>query len=113
MRTSLIVALLTLAGGSTLAQLNPERDRAKPYIRTAWTFMREEAWADAAKAFQQAIDTDRHHEGAYYGLGLASMRLKNYPDAIAAYRRCRDLYRELAGKQFSNQQDAQRYRRIA
>ncbi len=48
--------------------------------------------------------------GRTYGLGLASMRLKNYAEAIAAYLRCRDLYREQAGKQFSNRQDAQRYR---
>jgi tetratricopeptide (TPR) repeat protein len=72
--------------------------------------MREESWADAAKAFQQAIEIDREHEGAYYGLGLSSIRLKKYSDAIAAYLKCRDLYSAQAGKQFSNRQDAQRYR---
>ncbi len=72
--------------------------------------MREEAWTEAAKAFQQAIDIDREHEGAYYGLGLSSLRQKKYPDAIAAYLKCRDLYSAQAGKQFSNRQDAQRYR---
>jgi tetratricopeptide (TPR) repeat protein len=106
----MFAALFTLCCGSALAQLNPERDRARPHVSAAWTFMREEAWADAAKAFQQAIDVDRNHEGAYYGLGLASMRQRKYSEAITAYLRCRDLYREQGGKQFSNRQDAQRYR---
>jgi tetratricopeptide (TPR) repeat protein len=110
MRTAIFAALLTLAGSSLLAQVNPERERAKPHVARAWTFMREESWADAAKAFQQAIEIDREHEGAYYGLGLSSIRLKKYSDAIAAYLKCRDLYSAQAGKQFSNRQDAQRYR---
>jgi len=110
MRTVMIAALATLASGSLLAQVNPERDRAKPHVQTAWSFMREEAWADAANAFQRAIDIDRNHETAYYGLGLASMRLRKYSDAIGAYLKCRDLYQQQAGKQFSNRQEAQRYR---
>ena len=36
--------------------------------------------------------------------------LKKYEDAIGAYVKCRDLYRSMAGKQFANRQDAQRYR---
>ena len=63
--------------------------------------MRDEAWPEAAKSFQQAIDIDRDYEGAYYGLGLASMRLKKYSDAIEAYLKCRDSYRAQAGKQFT------------
>ena len=38
------------------------------------------------------------------------MRMKKYAEAIAAYVKCRDLYRAQAGKQFTNTQDAQRYR---
>ena len=72
--------------------------------------MRVEDWPDAAKSFQQAIETDREFEDAYYGLGLAQMRMKKYGEAIAAYVKCRDLYRAQAGKKFTNSQDAQRYR---
>ena len=64
--------------------------------------MRNEAWPDAAKSFQQAIETDREFEDAYYGLGLAQMRMKKYAEAIAAYVKCRDLYRAQAGKKFTN-----------
>lgn len=73
--------------------------------------MRVEAWEDAAKAFQQAIDVDSEFEDAYYSLGRANMALKKYVEAIAAYTKSRDLYRAQAGRRFTNQQEAQRYRR--
>lgn len=101
----LLVACLPLH-----AQVPPERERARPLARAGWDSMRTESWAEAAKAFQQAIDIDREFEDAYYGLGLANMRLKKYGEAIQAYVKCRDLYQALAGKQFSTRQDAQRYR---
>ena len=38
------------------------------------------------------------------------MALKKFAAAIAAYERCRDLYRAQAGDSFTNAQEAQRYR---
>jgi tetratricopeptide (TPR) repeat protein len=87
-----------------------QREKARPFYRTGWDHMRTESWPEAAKSFQQAIDTYQDFEDAYYGLGLASMKLKKYAEAIAAYSKCRDLYAALAGKEFTNRQDAQRYR---
>jgi tetratricopeptide (TPR) repeat protein len=111
MHTSLIVAtVLALTAGTAAAQTSVERERARPHVRTAWDSMRVEAWPEAAKAFQAAIGIDAQYEDAYYGLGLANMRMKKYGAAIAAYIRCRDLYRSMAGKQFSSRQEAQRYR---
>lgn len=72
--------------------------------------MRVEAWPEAAKSFQQAIDVDSQFEDAYYSLGRANMNMKKFVEAIAAYTRARDLYRAQAGRQFTNQQEAQRYR---
>jgi tetratricopeptide (TPR) repeat protein len=92
------------------AQFKPERERARIQNRLGWENMKAEAWAAAAKSFQQAIEIDPEFEIAYYGLGRADMALKQYVDAIAAYTKCRDLYRALAGRQFSNAQEAQRYR---
>ncbi len=106
----LLLTVVALMSGTAAAQTSMERERARPYVRTAWEFMRNEAWPDAAKSFQQAIETDREFEDAYYGLGLAQMRMKKYAEAIAAYVKCRDLYRAQAGKKFTNTQDAQRYR---
>ena len=106
----LLLTVVSLMSGTAAAQTSMERQRARPYVRAAWEFMRNEAWPDAAKSFQQAIETDREFEDAYYGLGLAQMRMKKYAEAIAAYVKCRDLYRAQAGKKFTNTQDAQRYR---
>ena len=106
----LLLTVVALMSGTAAAQMSIDRERARPHVRTAWEFMRNEAWPDAAKSFQQAIETDREFEDAYYGLGLAQMRMKKYAEAIAAYVKCRDLYRAQAGKKFTNTQDAQRYR---
>ena len=72
--------------------------------------MRAEAWEKAVKSFQNAIAIDPTFEVPYYGLGRAHMAMKNYTFAIVAYEKCRDLYRAQAGKQFTNAQDAQRFR---
>lgn len=102
--------LLALSGTGAFAQVSPERERARPHYRTGWEYMRIEAWADAAKSFQQAIDTDSKFEDAYYSLGRARMHLKRYAEAIEAYVTSRDLYRAYAGRMFTNQHEVQRYR---
>lgn len=113
MRTHVVLApiLATVFGTAALAQPSLERQRARPHYMTGWQQMRAEAFEDAARSFDRAIEIDREFEDAYYGLGRAQMALKRYVEATASYTRCRDLYRQQAGKQFSNQQDAQRYRR--
>ncbi len=107
-RSVAAAALVTLVTGST--QLAPDRERARPQYRTGWEYMRVEAWEEAAAAFRKAIEIDRRFEDAYYSLGRALMNQKKYGDAIAAYTECRDLYQAQTGEQFSNQQEAQRYR---
>jgi tetratricopeptide (TPR) repeat protein len=108
MAAAAIVLLSVVPAAST--QFKPERERARIQNRLGWENMKAEAWADAAKSFQQAIDIDPEFEIAYYGLGRADMALKKYVEAISAYAKCRDLYRAQAGRQFSNAQEAQRYR---
>jgi superkiller protein 3 len=111
MRQGLILAtIVTLVSGFVAAQTSPDRQRATTSALKAWDYMRAESWPEAAGAFQQAIDIDHEFEDAYHGLGLANMRMKKYAQAIQAYVKCRDLYRAQAGKQFSNRQEAQRYR---
>lgn len=107
---TVVLAVVCASGASLAAQISLERERARPHYRTGWDYMRIEAWADAAKAFQQAIETDREFEDAHYSLGRANMNLKKYTEAIASYTRARDLYRAMAGRSFTNQQEAQRYR---
>ena len=112
MRRALALAVLALTAiPLVFAQPSQERERARPHDREAWAFMGREAWTEAAQAFRKAIDIDPEFEDAYYGLGLANMRMKKYGAAVVAYVKCRDLYRAQAGKQFTNKQDAERYRR--
>jgi tetratricopeptide (TPR) repeat protein len=90
---------------------HPDRERARIQNRLGWEYMRAEEWDAAAAAFQRAVEIDPAYEYAYYGLGRAELARRRYPAAIAALERCRALYLADAGRQFSNAQDAQRYRR--
>src|SRR5687768_12993573 len=105
---SLAFVVAVVADTTGVAQM--PRERARPHYRTGSQFMRVEAWPDAARSFQQAIDIDPQFEDAYYSLGRAYMNMKRFAEAIAAYTKSRDLYREHAGRHYSNQQDVQRYR---
>jgi tetratricopeptide (TPR) repeat protein len=95
---------------SAAAQTENLRPRALPLYREGWVQMRSEAWEQAAKMFQQAIEIDPRFEDAYYGLGRANMGLRRFDAAIAAYTKCQEMYKAEAGRQFATRQDAQRYR---
>jgi tetratricopeptide (TPR) repeat protein len=107
---AVIAAALLGPGGPAAAQDQGARERALNPYRTGWAYMKAEAWAEAAKSFQKAIAVDPRFELAYYGLGQAYMPQRRFVEATGAYTRCRDLYRSQAGRQFSNAQEAQRYR---
>lgn len=109
-RALLIVILSAVAAVNATAQTAAERQRARVQDKLGWEDMRAEAWDKAIKSFQNAIAIDPTFEVPYYGLGRAYMALKNFSSAIVAYERCRDLYRAQAGRQFTNAQEAQRYR---
>jgi tetratricopeptide (TPR) repeat protein len=108
-RTVAIAAACFVAAAGAAAQVSPERERARPHYRSGEEYLRIEAWKEAAKAFQQAIDIDPQYEDAYYGLGRAQMALRQFSDAIVSYTRCRDLYQAEGGRRFTNQQEARRY----
>ena len=110
MRTEIAVAVLMAAVTTAAAQMSMDRQRARPHYKAGEEYMRIEAWPEAAKSFQQAIDIDSQFEDAYYGLGRANMNLKKFAEAIVAYTKSRDLYRSYAGRRFTNQQEAQRHR---
>ena len=103
--------LSTVATPSAQTKVNTNRERARVHYRVGVENLRAEAWAQAAKAFQQAVDIDPEFDLAYFGLGRAEMNLKKYPEAIVAFSKCRDIQRGQAGRQFTTVQEAQRYRR--
>ena len=103
--------LLTFVPGPSAQSLSPaSRDKARAENRLGWEQMRSEKFEQAVKHFQAAIAINPEFEMPFYGLGRAHMALKQYVSAISALSRCRDLYRAQVGRQFSSQQDAQRYR---
>ncbi len=104
-------AIVLTLGITTTAQTAADRERARVQDRLGWEDMRAEAWERAVKSFQNAIQIDPRFEVPYYGLGRAFMALKRFDFAIVAYEKCRELYRGQAGRQFTNAQEAQRFRR--
>ena len=103
----LAVALMFSATGP---QPSGIRERAMQPYKQGLQYLRAEAWEDAAAAFQKAVDIDDGFELAHYGLGRARMPQRRFVEAAAAFSRSRDLFQAQAGRQFSDQHEAQRYR---
>jgi tetratricopeptide (TPR) repeat protein len=105
---AMIVSLSPMFAGQQ--QSAQTRDRALRPYRTGLDYLRTEMWGEAAAAFRQAIDIDENFEMAYYGLGRALMPQRKYAEAVMALTKSRDLFQSQAGRRFSNQHEAQRYR---
>jgi tetratricopeptide (TPR) repeat protein len=112
-RIACLVVLVGLCGGTAWAQpqRNQNRSRAMPAYKLGLEELRSEQWEKAAADFQRAIDIDPTFEMSFYALGRSMMPQKKYAEAAAALAKCRDLYTAQAGRQFSNQQELQQYRR--
>jgi len=102
-------SLLPFALGLT-QRPSPEAERATQAYRKGWEYMRIEAFADAAKQFQEAINIDRRFTLAYYSLGRAHMNLKQFVDAIKDYTTCKAQFLARAGEEFASQMEADHYR---
>jgi tetratricopeptide (TPR) repeat protein len=117
MRTTIACALTALMLASSApafqqrAQSTMNRERARPSYTRGLDYMRAEAWPEAAKAFQEAIDIDPEFDLAYYWLGRVDMNMKKFTDAIAAYEKSHAVIAAEAGRHFSNQQERLRSRR--
>jgi tetratricopeptide (TPR) repeat protein len=112
MRVHALVLLIVLIPSSVTAQVpksaSPEAQRANQHYKKGWDSMRAEAWAEAAREFQQAIDNDPKFALAYYSLGRAEISLRDFPKAIDAYLKCRELYVAFGGERFTDQFEATR-----
>ena len=108
----LCVALLALVASVSpaLGQTPGDRQKARVANKTGWDYMQAEAFEKAVTAFQGSIELDPTFEMPFYGLGRAHLALKQFVSAISALSRCRDLYEAQVGRQFTNRQEAQRYR---
>ena len=105
---SLMVALVSAC--TAVAQTPADRNKARTQNRLGWDYMKGEQFESAVRAFQSAVDTDPTFEMPWYGLGRAHLALKQFVSATSALERCRALYEQQAGRHFTNQQEAQRFR---
>ncbi|MEO5895044.1 MAG: tetratricopeptide repeat protein [Vicinamibacterales bacterium] len=108
--TSFVFGIALLVPVAASAQPSGLRDRATIPYNLGVENMRAEAWPEAEKAFRTAIDIDPQFEMAYYMLGRTYMAGKSFTQAAAAYERCRAIYRQQDGRQFSNAHERQRNR---
>jgi tetratricopeptide (TPR) repeat protein len=100
------VCLATPAGAQSSHSITPEQQMAQVHYREGWQHLAAEEYQQAAKEFQQAIDLDQKFTLAYYGLGRATMGLKQFSDAVKAYERSRDLYQAQSHNNFANRMEA-------
>ena len=107
---ALIAVLLVLDIAAAALAQSADRNKARTQNRLGWDYMKSEQFENAVKAFQGALDADPTFEMPWYGLGRAHLALKQFTSASSALERCRDLYQQQAGRQFTNQQEAQRFR---
>lgn len=106
---TLLVIVVTAAALSPHAQV--DRNKAREMNQLGWEYMRSEKFDSAVRAFQKSVEIDPAFDMPWYGLGRAHLALKQFVSAVSALTRCKDLYVQQAGKQFTNQQEAQRFRR--
>ena len=112
MRTWSLVLLMVLFAGAAAAQQvsAADRDRARTHNRLGWEALRAEKYEQAVKSFQEAIDIRRDYEYAHYGLGRTYLAMRRYADAVIVLEKCRDLYLAQGSRQFTNVQEATRFR---
>ena len=104
------LALILIATVTAAAQSPSDRAKAREQNKLGWDYLRGEKFEEAVKTFQVAVETDPTFEMPWYGLGRAHLALKQFVSASSALIRCRDLYLQQVGRQFTNQQEAQRFR---
>lgn len=113
MRTVALAVFCLAISPSLHAQKPIITQESRFHYRLGWEDLQHEAWEEALGEFQKSVEIDPAFALGYYGEGRALMALKRYVEAIQAYTRCRDLYRDESGKLFTNQIEAQHRRREA
>ena len=109
-RSLVALCVIALTVSTSSAPLPVDRNKARELNQLGWEYMRSEKFENAVAAFQKSVEIDPAYDMPWYGLGRAHLALKQFTSAVSALTRCKDLYIQQAGKQFTNQQEAQRFR---
>ena len=92
-----LALVLALAAGPARPQSNRgvRLREAEKHYQNGQDFMGREAFEQARRAFERALESEPQFYMAHYGLGQAHLAQKSYPAAIEAYSRCRETVRKL------------------
>jgi tetratricopeptide (TPR) repeat protein len=90
------MALVVLDSGPALPAEVSDRDRKEAIqrYRAGQRLLAGESWEEAEREFRAAVGLDPRLGAAHYGLGQVYMATKRPPDAIRAYSRCKEAFRE-------------------
>jgi len=83
---------LLLAVAVAAQDETPRRKEALQHYRAGQEQLQAEAWDEAEREFREAVRLDPLLTPAHYGLGQVYMATKRYPEAVKAYRDCRDAF---------------------
>jgi Flp pilus assembly protein TadD len=86
-----------------------EAKQANLHYQQGWDAIHTEHWSEAVAEFQKTIEFDPDFNEAYYSLGRAHMGERQFTKAIAAYIKCRELYKAAGGQHFSNELEVKRH----
>ncbi|MEO6238979.1 MAG: tetratricopeptide repeat protein [Vicinamibacterales bacterium] len=105
--TSIVLIPVASTAQALQSQRAPSADAqaANKHYAQGWSAIRAESWSDAAREFQAAIDSAPKYALAYYALGRAEVGRRNFANAIAAYRKCKELYESSGAEGFTNQME--------
>jgi tetratricopeptide (TPR) repeat protein len=94
-----IGAVGVFAVATVAAQIaGKEQSEAIRHLRAGQENLRAEKWEAAEGEFRAAIKLDPLLELAHYGVGQVCMATKRYPEAVIAYRDCREAFRTLSAR---------------
>src|SRR5688500_13728813 len=71
---------------------------AAQHVKKGQRLLADEKFAEARVEFRAAIALDPMVLPAHYGVGQASMALKDYPAAVAAYEQARTVFHKIASQ---------------
>ena len=94
---ALLPFVLTVAAAAQIVTERNRTDALRRY-RSGEKALRNEAYLEAEREFQEAVKLDPVLDLAHYGLGQVFMATKRYAEAVRAYRNCRQAFSTMAAE---------------
>jgi Flp pilus assembly protein TadD len=88
----LVLPSLLLGAFAPVDETPRQRQEALTHYRAGQQALYAEAWDETELEFKEAVRLDHLLTPAHCGLGQVYMTTKRYPEAVKAYRDCRDAF---------------------